>query len=281
MTDARSQAPESGQDHEAFRARAHAAHHVDSSHQAHSSDHADGQHPVDSPHPVDGPHQAGHGRDGERRGYPAKRRAILDAAAQVFLSEGYARASVDAIAAAAGVSKQTVYNHFGDKERLLIAVTGTIQGEAVEAQERMLAAAFPDLERLREPGRLREELLQLTIAWVRLVQSEQLSALRNLVYTEAKHHAQVMEHWLQNGPRRVLPQLNRLLVRLGDAGLLDIPPAMTEDPERLAHQLTGAANYELQLSKFNGASEDVLDDPLTRKLVGNGVDFFLRAYAPR
>jgi TetR/AcrR family transcriptional repressor of mexJK operon len=40
-----------------------------------------------------------------------KRRAILDAATKVFLAEGFAGASMDAIATAAGVSKPTVYNH--------------------------------------------------------------------------------------------------------------------------------------------------------------------------
>ncbi len=261
MTRAQSQAPGTDEEHEAVRARAHAQHGA-------------GTEQDESP-------EQDAAAPGEGRGYPTKRRAILEAAARVFLSEGYARASVDAIAAAAGVSKQTIYNHFGDKERLLMAVTATLQGEAVDKQEVLLAETFPDLDRLREPGRLREELLRLTVEWMRLVQSDQLSALRNLVYTEAKHHPRLMEHWLKNGPRRVLPRLNRLLLRLGEAGLLDIPPQMAEDPERLAHQLTGACNYELQLSKFSGVSDDVLADPLTRKLVGNGVDFFLLAYAPR
>ena len=47
-----------------------------------------------------------------------KRRAILDAAAEVFAASGYERASIDAIAARAGVSKPTVYSHFGGKEQL-------------------------------------------------------------------------------------------------------------------------------------------------------------------
>ena len=57
---------------------------------------------------------------GPRRS-PAKRRAILDAAIQVFTDLGFTRASVDTIAAAAGVGKQTVYGHFGDKEQLFLA----------------------------------------------------------------------------------------------------------------------------------------------------------------
>jgi AcrR family transcriptional regulator len=47
-----------------------------------------------------------------------KRLAILSAARELFLAQGYAAAAVDAIAARASVSKQTLYNHFGSKERL-------------------------------------------------------------------------------------------------------------------------------------------------------------------
>src|SRR3954468_18690633 len=50
----------------------------------------------------------------------AKRQAILAAATEAFLHSGYA-ASVDEIAAVAGVGKQTVYRHFGDKQSLFLA----------------------------------------------------------------------------------------------------------------------------------------------------------------
>src|SRR3954466_113264 len=50
----------------------------------------------------------------------AKGQAILDAATAAFLRHGYA-ASVDDIAAVAGVGKQTVYRHFGDKQALFLA----------------------------------------------------------------------------------------------------------------------------------------------------------------
>src|SRR5690606_41925100 len=48
----------------------------------------------------------------------AKRAAILDAAARMFTRFGFEGASMDQIAAEAGVSKLTVYSHFGDKEAL-------------------------------------------------------------------------------------------------------------------------------------------------------------------
>lgn len=51
----------------------------------------------------------------------AKGLAILEAAKQMFLEHGFEGAGMDQIAALAGVSKLTVYNHFGDKEALFIA----------------------------------------------------------------------------------------------------------------------------------------------------------------
>ncbi len=51
----------------------------------------------------------------------AKRRDILGAAGELFTARGYRETSMDAIAASAGVSKQTVYSHFDNKEELLRA----------------------------------------------------------------------------------------------------------------------------------------------------------------
>lgn len=49
---------------------------------------------------------------------PAKRRAILDAAADVFASDGFAGASYNQIIARAGVSKGAMYYYFDDKADL-------------------------------------------------------------------------------------------------------------------------------------------------------------------
>jgi AcrR family transcriptional regulator len=56
------------------------------------------------------------------------KRQIMDAAYDRFYKEGFARTSVDAIAAAAGVTKRTFYYHFDSKDSLLSAVL-TIQHE--------------------------------------------------------------------------------------------------------------------------------------------------------
>lgn len=55
-------------------------------------------------------------------GISSKREQILQGAIQVFLHQGYAKTSMDRVAATAGVSKQTIYSHFQDKQRLFMAL---------------------------------------------------------------------------------------------------------------------------------------------------------------
>src|SRR5512144_2029152 len=78
---------------------------------------------------------------------PEKRRHILRGAREVFREQGFERASVDVIAARAGVSKATVYNHFADKKALFVAVVV----EETDALRASLAACLErsgeDLER--------------------------------------------------------------------------------------------------------------------------------------
>ncbi|MGV2805138.1 TetR family transcriptional regulator, partial [Clostridium perfringens] len=57
-----------------------------------------------------------------RKGSSDKRAKIIGAARDLFLSDGFDRSSVDAVAAKAGVSKRTVYDYYGDKQNLLFAV---------------------------------------------------------------------------------------------------------------------------------------------------------------
>ena len=69
-----------------------------------------------------GDDQPGAGGDYVVSGWQRKHDAIAAAALVLFARDGYERTSVDAIAAEAGVSKRTVYSHYGDKENLFLLV---------------------------------------------------------------------------------------------------------------------------------------------------------------
>ena len=58
-----------------------------------------------------------------------KRATIIDASKDIFISVGYELASMDKIAEKAGVSKRTVYNHFGSKESLFEVIVDELLAE--------------------------------------------------------------------------------------------------------------------------------------------------------
>jgi AcrR family transcriptional regulator len=61
----------------------------------------------------------------------ATRRRIIAAARKVFVNKGYARATIEEITAAAGVSRATLYLHFDSKFALLAAATEKVRAEAI------------------------------------------------------------------------------------------------------------------------------------------------------
>jgi len=67
----------------------------------------------------------------------ATRRRIIAAARKVFVKKGYARATIEEITAAAGVSRATLYLHFDSKFALLAAATQKMRAEAVEGARQL------------------------------------------------------------------------------------------------------------------------------------------------
>ncbi|MHB8129520.1 MAG: TetR/AcrR family transcriptional regulator [Mobilitalea sp.] len=94
-----------------------------------------------------------------------KRATILDGAIDVFISMGYELASMDKIAETAGVSKRTVYNHFGSKENLFQAIVDDFltQRQSLKTitynsekslEEQLLAFANAEIFLIDSPKRL-------------------------------------------------------------------------------------------------------------------------------
>ncbi|WP_313811009.1 TetR family transcriptional regulator [Glutamicibacter sp.] len=80
----------------------------------------------------------------------ATRQLLIDAAAQVFAANGYAKSRIDDVAAAAGTSRATFYLHFGGKTELLSELIVRAQ-ESFAADFRELAVLFgdPQVDELR------------------------------------------------------------------------------------------------------------------------------------
>ncbi len=200
-------------------------------------------------------------------GRPEKRKAITQAATTVFGREGYVRASMDAIAAEAGVSKRTVYNHFADKETLFLSVA--LQNSA-ELTETIRALMAKHLDRVVD---LRRDLAGFAVDRARAVLSAgEHGALGRAIRAEvANIPADVLEAWLEAGPVASLRDLAAHFEVLAGRGLL-----MVEDPALAAEQYTLLTFHGVAERSFWGAVP-VADEEVER-IAAVGVDAFLRIY---
>jgi TetR/AcrR family transcriptional regulator, mexJK operon transcriptional repressor len=83
-----------------------------------------------------------------------KRAAILEGAKTVFLRDGFGAATMDDVAAAAGVGKQTVYRHFGSKEALFLGLVQSMCASAIAATVPAHPTRRPIEDELRALGQL-------------------------------------------------------------------------------------------------------------------------------
>lgn len=199
------------------------------------------------------------------RSHQAKRESILDAAARVFCREGYAGANIDIIAAEAGVSRQTVYNHHGDKENLFLAVVTDIT-ERTNAGVFATLATFPD-----HPVDLEAELIEFALRLNRnCICNREGKFLRKLIQAEGERYPELFAPWRQDGPGKTWAALAARFARLAHAGHLDI-----DDPDLAARQFLALNNADLQMALMLG---DTLSDDEVRNAAANAVKTFLRAY---
>ncbi len=134
-----------------------------------------------------------------------KRAAILDGARTVFLRDGFGGSSMDEVARAAGVGKQTVYRHFGSKEALFEGLLGEMCGGVFAA---------PMLEARDLPGALRE----VGRGFVQVVTEPANLALFRIVVAEAERFPALAQRFHAAGVTAATTYIAGLLVRDADIG---------------------------------------------------------------
>jgi TetR/AcrR family transcriptional repressor of mexJK operon len=144
-----------------------------------------------------------------------KRRAVVEAATGLFLTRGYAGTSMDQIAAAAAVSKPTVYKFFADKEQLLTAIAA---GTLDRAGAPFLAA----LTQLAQTSRLDHDLACLGRLYLETVMQPRVLQLRRLVIGASHDLPDVARAYYERVPEQTLRALADCFRQLAARGLLRI-----------------------------------------------------------
>ena len=197
-----------------------------------------------------------------------RRQAIIKAATEVFVRHGYLGATTDEVAARAGVSKQTLYKHFADKQHLFAEVILDASVQVVDGLSSAVASTLDDAQDVRQG--LRRSCGR--------VPARPAAAGRGAVAPAGDRRS---GSFPRNRPGLVRPRFNRALVilgeamrRLADRGLL----RGLADPALAAYQFAGLVMYlPMNQVMFGGTDALAPADQLNR-IADAAVDVFLATY---
>jgi AcrR family transcriptional regulator len=159
----------------------------------------------------------------ERESSPEKVEQILQGAMQEFLAHGFAGTSMDRVAAAAGVSKATVYSHFADKEGLFKALI-----ERLARKKFQLIFGSEPLE-----GEPLEVLRQLgTRALEQMSTDQEHSAFMRVLIGESGRFPELAQICVNSMIKPTLVALNKYLASHAELKI--------RDPEAMARILLGS-----------------------------------------
>jgi TetR/AcrR family transcriptional regulator, mexJK operon transcriptional repressor len=191
-----------------------------------------------------------------------KHDAILDAAKRVFLRAGYS-ASMDLVSTEAGVSKQTVYNHFASKEGLFRAIVDDLASALLDVLvERVSTRA--------DPARTLETLARRFLTLLLMPSS---LALHRMLVAEAPRFPDLAREIYAGGAARAVEELASYLEEQSRRGTLAV-----EDPPVAAEQFFGALRGNLQLRTLLDP-RDMPDEAEIERALKHAVSSFLQAHA--
>jgi TetR/AcrR family transcriptional repressor of mexJK operon len=204
-------------------------------------------------------------RTAAERRVSSKHDDILHAATETFLEAGYERASMDEIAAKAGVSKATVYSHFRSKEALFEAII------------RELCQRLVTPLRVADAGRVspKETLTEFARSYIELLLDPSSLALHRLLVAEATRDPELAGASYRAGGAQALRGLADYLAQETARGTLSI-----EDPTFAAEQLFGMLNGHLQVRALLHVEAKPPRKTLDR-FIQTAIAAFLRAHGAR
>ncbi len=141
-----------------------------------------------------------------------KHSAILKAAKEQFMRHGFDRAGMDAIAGAAGVSKLTLYSHFGNKDALFQAMI------MQKCSEVKLSGDFEKLAALPPKA----ALTQIGGRFLDLIFQPEVLAMHRIVMAESATRPKISQLLYEAAPQRVKGMFAELLKAYHKKGQLTV-----------------------------------------------------------
>lgn len=189
-----------------------------------------------------------------------KRQAIIEAASDAFFEHGFAATSIEGVAAAANVSKVTLYNHFGDKRGLFVAAVGR---ECEKMREHF------SLDGIGQ-GSLRDRLSIIGTSMVTFLARPEMVQFERRIAAETEHEPAIGKAFLAAGPHRMKESFAALISAYVDAGELSVDNAELA-AEQFVSMCKGMGDLDRRFGHY--------DEPgMAERRIQGAVDLFLCAY---
>lgn len=190
-----------------------------------------------------------------------KRQLILDAATDCFCNDGFVMTSMDKIAKQAGVSKQTVYSHFGNKDELF--------GEAISQRCQNFQMSAMPADILADPSKA---LTALARGFIKLLLSKEGMAIHRVCLSESQKNPQVSQLFYAAGPEPVIKSVSDLIAKYHQQGLL-----VANDSHVAAIQFLSMIKGEAYMRREYNTELQISDEEIQR-YIKLTVAMFLKGY---
>jgi len=195
------------------------------------------------------------------------RAAAVEAARSLFLRQGYVGTTMDDIAAAAGLTKRTLYNNYADKDALFTQIVGDVSDFAKRFARELSDEFGAQVSVANLRAALDEFARRLALAVLR----PEVIALRRLLIAEARTFPALARDYYESAPGQVIDAVAKGFARLAKRNLLHVG-----DPRRAAAQfaylVVGEPLDRAMLTGVAPASDDAL------AWAREGVETFMARY---
>ncbi|MGB3669549.1 MAG: TetR/AcrR family transcriptional regulator [Phormidesmis sp.] len=185
---------------------------------------------------------------------PEKAATILAGALEVFTAQGYAAASMEKIAKAAGVSKPTLYKYFRDKEGLFSALVQQLTERNQEMLPRLLAQSAEHMP----PQKVLKQIA--TFAIDDFPRDEAVVRLMRMIIGESERFPELAQTFVR--------EIEKPLLETFAAYFAQQPQLQLGDPMVAARVFVGAITHYLIIQKILQGSEIL---PLERDRMIDGL----------
>jgi AcrR family transcriptional regulator len=192
-----------------------------------------------------------------------RKRDILEAGTRVFLDTGYTAASIDMVAAAANISKPTIYKYFSSKEELFSAIIKSLAEGIEQDLERLCIKKLPPAEAMTTYGK---GILNV------LIHPDSV-ALYRLIIAEGGRSTEIAKQFHSCGCAPVRHILEEYLAFQNQLGTMNVP-----DPELATWQFVGLLELPLFWRNVIRVRDELPSAAEVDRTLAAAVDMMMNTY---